>query len=478
METRLTSRESQARIKEGELGGRLAGLSLPRQVLALALWPFLEQVLGFLTSATDLVIAGRMGNELEVAPYLEALAVAAYVGWLVFIVQGAISTGATALVSRSTGARNALFVNVVTSQVISLSLIIGLAMTALVGVGASFIAGTLFGLEGRALEVAVSYLAIFAWSSPFSAVVFSLNACLRGAGNTSSPFQVMVMVNIVNVVTSLVFVCGVAPIGGHGIDGLAMGTVLGWAAGAILVVFKLARGPRDDELGEPALRLNKLRPDAETTWRVLRIGLPTATEIFFIWIIQVQIARYISSLAAEGPLAAHMMAIRLESMSFLPGFAIGIAASTLTGQYLGAGNPERAREAILYCLKVAMTVMTLLGLSLVFFAGHWVSIIAPASPSLIEQSRPIVIIAGLIQPLMAVSIIMRTAMRGAGDSRRVMIYGIGNQIFWRVIVLWICIHSFQIGLVGIWSILAVDLVSASIVFTWLFRHGKWTTAKV
>ena len=54
--------EANQRAAEACLGGRLAGLSLPRQVLVLALWPLLEQMLAFLVGLTDLLISGRMAQ--------------------------------------------------------------------------------------------------------------------------------------------------------------------------------------------------------------------------------------------------------------------------------------------------------------------------------------------------------------------------------------------------------------------------------
>ena len=46
-----------------ELGGRLAGLSLPRQVYVLAIWPLLEQFMAFMVGMVDLMLAGRLEPE-------------------------------------------------------------------------------------------------------------------------------------------------------------------------------------------------------------------------------------------------------------------------------------------------------------------------------------------------------------------------------------------------------------------------------
>ena len=56
-----------------QLGGRLAGLSLPRQVAVLAVWPLLEQVLAFFVGLTDLLISGRLAEGAERVAILDAM---------------------------------------------------------------------------------------------------------------------------------------------------------------------------------------------------------------------------------------------------------------------------------------------------------------------------------------------------------------------------------------------------------------------
>jgi hypothetical protein len=72
--------EASQRAAEVRLGGRLAGLSLPRQVLVLALWPLLEQVLAFFVGLTDLLISGRMAEGAERVAVLDAMGLGGYVG--------------------------------------------------------------------------------------------------------------------------------------------------------------------------------------------------------------------------------------------------------------------------------------------------------------------------------------------------------------------------------------------------------------
>ena len=95
-----------AGMVKGKLGGKLAGMSLPRQIVSIALWPLLEQVMSFICASTALVLATGMGdNEHMTTQIASGIGITGYVLWLGFLMQGAVGMGATAIVSRMTGAR-------------------------------------------------------------------------------------------------------------------------------------------------------------------------------------------------------------------------------------------------------------------------------------------------------------------------------------------------------------------------------------
>ena len=101
-------REGKIRVAlaKGQLGGKLAGLSLPRQIVSIALWPLLEQVMSFICASTSLVLATHMGDHGEkTAQIASGIGVTSFVMWLGFVMQGAVGMGATAIVSRMSGAK-------------------------------------------------------------------------------------------------------------------------------------------------------------------------------------------------------------------------------------------------------------------------------------------------------------------------------------------------------------------------------------
>ena len=73
---------------KGQLGGSLAGLSLPRQIIHIALWPLLEQVMSFICASTSLYLATHMNTPDEVTEQIASgIGVTGYVMWLGFLMK-------------------------------------------------------------------------------------------------------------------------------------------------------------------------------------------------------------------------------------------------------------------------------------------------------------------------------------------------------------------------------------------------------
>jgi len=464
--------EASERGADIRLGGKLGRMSLTMQVVTLAMWPLLEQILAFFVGLTDMLIAGRMATgELRVA-ILDAMGLGGYVGWFIGILQGAVATGVMALVSRSIGAGDEKLANRGLGQGVWLGALAGFASLLVLQAGTMLLIKWM-GLRPDAAIEAEKYIRMLAFSGPVSGALFAINAALRGSGDTRTPFLAMVVVNIVNVIVSITLVFGNAPLGGMGVDGIALGTVCGWIAGLATVVLMLA-------LKKSGLRWSRdgLRLHMETLKRVWRIGVPQAVEIAGMWTIHSYGVRVMSTLPQEGALGAHFIAVRLESMSFLPGFAIAVAASALTGQYLGAGSKEMAVRAVRLSWKIAVGLMMGLGLCFVLGRETLIGLIAPGSDIHASLAGPLLVISAVTQPFFATCIILKTSMRGAGATKLVMRWSFGSMIFYRILIVAAMSHLGWITLSGVWIIFGMDMVTQAIVFMRLHFQGKWLDYRV
>ncbi len=473
------SREGQER--HGHLSGRLGRMPLKKQVLTLAMWPFLEQVLGFVVATVDLVLAAGLGEGDTRLAMMDAMGMGGYLGWFLMIFQGAVGTGVMALVSRETGARNYQVARAGTLQGILLGAMVGLFVVLFVKMLLPTLLGA-FNLTEAAVGFAMEYIGVMVWSAPILGVLLALNNALRGSGDTRTPFTAMIVVNIVNVAMSLLFVSELPGVGGRGMQGLALGTVLGWLAGVIflLVTIWLRREKEDDE-ARLILRGLPVRFDKGLMARIARVGIPQALEMGGMWTIQMVMLRAIASLPGSGVVGAHFLAIRVESMSFLPGFAIGSAGATLVGQYLGAKNPEMAVRSVRYCWRYALIFMGILGIVFLLIPDRLVGLIVVDGSDAEHFQRlavPLVFLCGLTQPFLATTLIMKTTMRGAGATYQVMVVSFAIMLFFRVFLIPVGVVKFGLTLQGVWIVMACDVFTQSIVFTVLHFRGYWLRARV
>jgi len=464
-----------------ELGGKLAGLSLPRQVLALALWPFLQNLMGVGVGFADMMIAGRMESGEAGAAIMDMMGAGMYLMWLLMILQGAMATGAMALVSRSTGARDIKSANLALGQ----SLLLGIASGVVSGIVIWLVVpymGRFFGLSDLAQEYVTDYMRMAALLAPFSGVMFVASSCLRAYGDTMKPFMAMLLVNVINVGVSLYFVYEL----GWGVKGLAAGTVIGWGCGAAMILWFLRPGGklrkskgRDSEgHSEPLeLSMDNLRYDMPMLRRIWRISWPSMIEIIGMWSVHAVGVYFIGTMKA-GTMGAHAMVVRLESVSFMPGFAIGMAASTLTGQYLGAKDPEMAKKAVRFCWILAVVSMGGAGVLISVFNTEFLALFGDPASEQFQMAAPVIRFVGLMQILTATMMVMKMSMRGAGDTRTVTIYSFASMGLIRVGVLWLVIHNFDIGLLGIWQVMTIDVMVQCMIFVWLHFRGTWLTREV
>ena len=490
-------REGKIRVAlaKGKLGGKLAGMSLPRQIVSIALWPLLEQVMSFICASTSLVLATHMGDHGEkTAQIASGIGVTSFVMWLGFVMQGAVGMGATAIVSRMTGARKFGDANYAANQAGVLGLFAGILSALLMYGTADFLVSEVLNLSDFAREVALRYMYTGCWVAIFSGVVFAINAALRGAGDTRTPFIIMLVVDGLNIVFSLflVHVCGMF------VEGLALGMIGGMAAAAAVLLgilvkrtldMKREKGTQDldtycEAQGKtyaPPLFLNKksLLPDWKMMYRILSIGVPQAIEVGGIWLIQIYVLRIISSLG-DAAVGAHNIAIRIESLSFLPGFAIGMAGATLVGQYLGARSVRLALETARKCVLYSVLFMGCMGVVFAMWPDIFVEIFAAGSPELMATTRPVVQAFLIIEPFYAAMLICKMCLRGAGDTRRVMWVSYGGMGFFRVLCLmvWHWFWPETLSLVGIWMLIACDMLVEYLILRKMLFGLRWARKKV
>ncbi len=479
--------------------GRLAGLSMNRAIWVLS-WPVLvESMLNWLVGWTDTRLATELG-----AAQADAIGGAAYVQWFIGLTIMAIGVGSTALIARSVGRGARAAADAAASQSIVLQVLIG-SLVSVVILALIHPVAIMLNLAGEAREAFVAYLSIIAASVPLMGVVFGGTACVRGAGDSFRPLIIMLVVNVVNILASWALVGSdltqLTRQGEQtvrrvilenpfaidlGVAGIALGTLLAHAVGALLVLALLVSGRSGVRL-----RRRRLRPHRITLWRLIRLSVPNYFETLGMWVGNFLVLLIVGQLGA-GALGRHIVAIRAEAVSFMPGFAMGMAAATLVGQFLGAGSPAHARRAIARCALVGGALMGCFGLLFLLFPEQVVSLFSSQEAHL-EQTPALMRICGAVQVPFGLMLVMRGGLRGAGDVRAVMAITWITTYLVRLPVVYLLSgvdipiapgrvieHPMDLGLglVGVWLALCGELVIRFLIFGVRFMRGRWTRIRV
>jgi len=439
--------------------------SLARRVLTLA-WPAVaEQMLVMMISLVDFYIVGHLG-----AAAVGGVGLGTQMLFLTSSFLSAVGVGATALVARHIGAKEQQDATRTAQQSLTLAWVIGLAM-ALAGFAFAQPIVAFFGGDPDVTEQGTLFLRTIAPSFIFASVLLVGNATLRGAGDTRTPFLVMIAVNIVNIAVAWSLTQGVAGLPKLGVVGSGLGAASGQTIGGLIVLALLVRG-------RAGLRvdLRTLRFEWQRIGRILNIGLPAGAEQILFQLAMITLTTVLTQFGTAA-YAAHLVAWRIAQISFLPGWGFSIAATTLVGQELGARQPQRAKESGYVAFRGALIIMAAMGV-VMFIFDHALIQIFIDDPAVIAQGVPAVRMAALIQPLMAASFVFAGGLRGAGDTRMTLIITVVSVWGMRMVITYLLGPVLGMGLLGAWIAIAVDFGSRAFLFWRRFRSGRWQTIRV
>jgi Na+-driven multidrug efflux pump len=258
-----------------------------------------------------------------------------------------------------------------------------------------------------------------------------------------------------------------------GFEGIVIGTVIAYILGGLIQIVVLLHGR-----GGIRLHLHRLSPHWHNLKRLLRIGVPSGVEGMLQWganaVIVVLINRMDRTLVSS---AAHNNAIKIESLSYLTGFAFATAAATMMGQSLGMRDPHRAARSSRLAFMIGGGFMTLMGLIFVTL-GQYPAMVLSEDPRVIELTRQCLFVTGWCQVAFASAMIFGGALRGAGDTLKVMLLSLGSIFALRLVGTLVIALMFHRGLVAIWIVLSAELLVRGLLIFLRFASNAWKHARV
>lgn len=455
--------------------------NLRQQIILLALPTLLQQFLVFCVGLFDTWLSGQID-----AAATSAIGVSAYIGWLGGLLVSTVSVGTTAMVSRHCGAKEFSDANRVMNVSLLAGQILSLAMAALLFLLAPVFVSS-FRLSGRTAEVALNYLRLDALGHVLTGTTIVGAAALRGSGDMKRPMAVLGTISVVNMFVSVGLVYGVGPdralwfpvplAPALGVYGIAAGTVTARITGGLVMMLVL-------RLGSPPLRLTPslLKPDRDIFRRLRHLGSFAGVDSLVNWCGQFLFLMIIKSVVMPGIepdaiFAAHVVGIQVEAITYLPAIAWGQSAATVIGQSLGAGKLRRARRAGLEAtgqcgvLAAVVTAVFFLGASGIYSIMH-------RDAQVIEVGVPAFQAMALFQLPLIIFLVMRSALHGAGDTRIPMFASIIGIFTLRLPGAWLFGVHFQMGLLGAWVGMFMDISFRALFMLGRYLRGRWLTTRI
>ncbi len=369
--------------------------AVDRQILGLAVPAFLALVAEPLFLLADSAIVGHLGTTelagLGIASVLLRLAV----GVCVFL-----AYATTAAVARELGAgqpRRALQQGV---DGLWLALALGVVLST-AGMASTVPLIDLFGTGPEVATAATTYLRISWLGLTPMLLLLAATGVLRGMADTRTPLVVAVAANLLNIVLNVVLVYGLD----LGIGGSAAGTVLAQGAAGVCLAAVVLRAA--------AARGATWHPDLPGVRRSARAGSPLLVRTLNLHACLLTMTWGAAALGAVAT-AAHQLAFTLWTFLAYALDALAIAAQTLTGTALGAGDQERTRSLTRRMIR--------LGLGFGVITGAVLALGAPVlgglfvdDPAVVDALAPALLVAAVAQPLAGVVFVLDGILIGAGD---------------------------------------------------------------
>ena len=438
-----------------------------RQALVALLLPLIaEQALSVTIGLADTLMVSSVG---EAA--VSGVSLVDSFNTLMIQVMSALATGGAVVTSQYIGHQEPKNAKAAAAQILFVLASFSLVVAAVVVVGRHAILRGIFGsIDADVMRYAETYFLLSALSYPFIGLFNAGAALFRAQGNSKISMLSSLVMNVINIGGNAVLIYGF----GMGVLGAALASLVSRAVSCLVVLWLLQR---------PAcpLRVDGLRalaPDGGLIRRILRVGIPAGIENGMFQIGKLSVSSLTSTLGTAA-IAANAVANTASTFLNIPANAVGMAALTVVGQCLGAGEKE---QAVYYSRRLLLTAYCgawVMNLSAFLFANRFVISLFNLSPEAQTMALQVMVWFNFVSLFFwPSSFTLPNILRAAGDARFTMAVSILSMWVFRVGFCYVMVLGFHGRLLSIWMGMFLDWVFRSLCFFVRFARGRWMEQSV
>ena len=438
-----------------------------RQALVALLLPLIaEQALSVTIGLADTLMVSSVG---EAA--VSGVSLVDSFNTLMIQVMSALATGGAVVTSQYIGHQEPKNAKAAAAQILFVLASFSLVVAAVVVVGRHAILRGIFGsIDADVMRYAETYFLLSALSYPFIGLYNAGAALFRAQGNSKISMLSSLVMNVINIGGNAVLIYGF----GMGVLGAALASLVSRAVSCLVVLWLLQR---------PAcpLRVDGLRalaPDGGLIRRILRVGIPAGIENGMFQIGKLSVSSLTSTLGTAA-IAANAVANTASTFLNIPANAVGMAALTVVGQCLGAGEKE---QAVYYSRRLLLTAYCgawVMNLSAFLFANRFAISLFNLSPEAQTMALQVMVWFNFVSLFFwPSSFTLPNILRAAGDARFTMAVSILSMWVFRVGFCYVMVLGFHGRLLSIWMGMFLDWVFRSLCFFVRFARGRWMEQSV
>lgn len=481
----MTNSEEQGSGAAGEAASELARLSwlavvimavrgtgsdptkgpMARAIVLLAVPMILEMMMESVFAVVDIYFVSKLGDAA-----VAGVAITESIVVLVYTLAIGLSIGVTAMVSRRTGEGDSDGAARAAVQAATL----GIGIAAVMGVLGAIYAPELLrvmGADDATLAQGVPYARVILGGNAVILLLFLFNAAFRGAGDAVIAMKVLWLANGLNIVLDPCLIFGLGPFPELGVEGAAIATTIGRGTAVLVQVATLFKGS-----GALRVRRVHLGINPSVMARLVRLSATGTLQTFIGTASWIALIRIVASFGAEA-VAGYQIAVRLLLFVLLPVWGLSNAASTMVGQSLGAGDPERAERAVWFAGKLGFAALGVAGLVFIGFAPELMGLFG-ATPAATAYAVECLRIVSLGFVLYGYGMVLSAAFNGAG--------AVWTPTILNFFCFWLLEIPLSAGLAlgldmgprGVFIAIMASSSALAVSAAILFRRGKWREAEV
>lgn len=434
--------------------------SLVRAVVLLSIPMVLEMLMQSVFEFADIFFVSRLG-----ADAVAAVGIGASLLIFVFATGIGLSMAVTAMVARRIGEKNPEAASATAWQAIIAGVAISIPFS-VVGIVFAPDMLRLMGATEEVVEYGTTYVAILFGSNITILLLFLINAIFRGAGDAVFAMRALAIANLLNIALDPLFIFGLGPIPAMGITGAAIATAISRATGIAYQLLVLFRGS-----GRLTIRRKAMHTNRKLLQRMLKISGPGIVQYLIASASWIAIIRLVAVFGSEA-VAGYTIGVRVVIFAILPAWGMANAAATLTGQNLGAGQPDRAARSVWITAGASASILALAGIGLIMTSNSIMCLFTD-QPGVIEVGALLLRYLGGSYPFLALGMTMLQAFNGAGDTVTPTWINFFCGWLFQIPTALLLAHTLGLGTEGIFiGVAATQVVYAAVGIAW-FRRGRW-----